>query len=106
MKRAIEGGFTDQEITAAKSGWLQSRQVSRGQDNELTNRLAAQAYWGRTMQWDADLDQKVATLKPVDVNATLRKYLDVSKISFFKAGDFAKAKVDASAGAATPAANK
>ncbi|MGA8030293.1 MAG: pitrilysin family protein [Bryobacteraceae bacterium] len=98
MKRALESGFTDQEIAAAKPGWLQSRQVSRGQDNELTNRLAAQAYWDRTMQWDADLERKVAALKPADVNAALRKYLDLAKISIFKAGDFAKTK-----GGAAPA---
>ena len=92
MKKASESGFTEEEIAAAKSGWLQSRQVSRGQDNELTARLASQAFWGRTMQWDAELDSKVAALKAADVNAAVRKYLDVSKISIFKAGDFAKAK--------------
>jgi zinc protease len=94
LKRAIADGFTEQEIAAAKSGWLQSRQVSRGQDNELTNRLVSQVFWGRTMQWDADLEQKVAALKPSEINAVLRKYLDPSKISFFKAGDFAKASTN------------
>ncbi len=100
MNRALGAGFTEQEIAAAKSGWLQSRQVSRGQDNELTNRLLSQAFWGRTMQWDADLEQKVSGLKTTEVNAVLRKYLDVSKMSMFKAGDFAKAKAPVTAGAA------
>lgn len=101
MKRALDGGFTEQEIAAAKSGWLQSREVSRGQDNELTNRLASQAFWDRTMKWDADLEQKVGALTPADVNAALRKYIDVSKISIFKAGDFAKAKASAASAPAT-----
>ncbi len=92
IKRALDSGFTDAEVGAAKSGWRQSRQVSRGQDNELTNRLASQAYWDRTMQWDADLETKVAALTTEDVNRVLRKYLDVNKISYFKAGDFSKAK--------------
>src|SRR5262249_24445589 len=53
MKRALDSGFTEEELKAAKSGWLQSRQVSRGQDNELTTRLANHAHWDRTMQWEA-----------------------------------------------------
>lgn len=96
LRRALDSGFTDQEIAAAKSGWLQSRQVSRGQDNELTGRLARNAFWDRTMEFDAHLESQVADLKAADVNAALRKYIDPAKISIFKAGYFSKA-------AATPA---
>lgn len=92
MKRALDGGFTDQEIAAAKSGWLQSRQVSRGQDSELAGRLAANARWDRTMEWDADLERKVSALRAAEVNAALRKYLKPEEVSIFKAGDFAKGK--------------
>jgi zinc protease len=108
MKRALEGGFTDQEIAAAKSGWLQSRQVSRGQDSELAGRLAVNARWDRTMQWEADLDKKVSALRAGDVNAALRKYLKPEKISIFKAGDFAKAKgtPDKAAGASAGASQQ
>lgn len=98
MKHALQGGFTDQEVAAAKSGLLQSREVSRGQDNELVGRLASEAYWDRTMAWDAEFDRRVSGLTANDVNAVLRKYVDVSKISIFKAGDFAKTKKMAAAG--------
>jgi zinc protease len=104
MRRAVDGGFTDTEVAAAKSGWLQSRQVSRGQDNELTTRLASQTFWGRTMKWDADLESRVSSLKTADINEALRKYVKLDKISYFKAGDFAKAK--SSAEAAPPATTK
>ena len=90
IKRARESGFADQEIAAAKSGWLQSRQVSRGQDNELTSRLARNAFFDRTMEWEADLEKRVSELKTEEVNAAMRKYIDPEKISIFKAGDFAK----------------
>lgn len=90
VKRALDAGFTDQEIAAAKSGWLQSREVSRGQDNELTTRLARYACWDRTMAFDAHIESQVSALKTADVNAALRKYIDPSKISIFKAGDFSK----------------
>jgi hypothetical protein len=42
----------------------------------------------------------VSALKADDVNAALRKYIDVAKISIVKAGDFAKAK--AGVGPAAP----
>jgi zinc protease len=100
VRRALSSGFTDQELAAAKSGWLQSRQVSRGQDAELTGELAGQTHWGRSMQWETDLDRKVSALRAADVNAALRKYLDPEKMSIFKAGDFAKAKSAPAQGAA------
>jgi zinc protease len=92
LARALQSGFTNEEIAAAKSGWLQSRQVSRGQDNELTTRLATQAHWDRRMNWDAKLEASVKGLTAEQVNAALRRYLDRSNISVFKAGDFAKGK--------------
>ena len=95
MKKAIDGGMTEDEVTAAKAGWLQSQQVLRSQDAQLVAKLARQAFWGRTMAFDAAVDEKVAALKAADVNAAMRKYLDVSKISIFKAGDFAKSKTPA-----------
>ena len=101
MKRALDSGFTEQEITAAKSGWLQSRQVSRGQDSELATKLAGNAFWGRTMEWDASIDSKVKTLSAAEVNAAFRKYIDLSKVSIVKAGDFAKAKATTPAAAIT-----
>ena len=90
MKRAIGNGFSDSEIGAAKSGWLQTRQVSRGQDNELASKLTNQAFWDRTMEYDAQLEAKVNALNADQVNAALRKYIDPAKISIFKAGDFTK----------------
>ena len=102
LQRALKGGFTDEEVAAAKQGYLQSREVSRGQDNELMGRLATEAYWGRRMAWDAELDRRLKALTAGDVNTALRKYVDPAKISIFKAGDFAKAKKEAAAAAVAP----
>ena len=92
LNTALKNGFSDKELAAAKSGWLQSRQVSRGQDSELASRLASQAYWDRTMQWDAQIDNAVAALTTNQVNEAIRKYIDPKQISYFKAGDFSKLK--------------
>jgi zinc protease len=103
MQRALASGFTSQEIAAAKSGWLQSRQVSRGQDGELTTRLAANAHWDRTMQWEANIEKKVSALTPDQINNAFRKYIDLGKISIVTAGDFAKVKAGDPVGGAAGA---
>ncbi|MFN7928661.1 MAG: pitrilysin family protein [Blastocatellia bacterium] len=91
LARMLKDGFTDEELKAAKSGWMQSRQVSRAQDNELAGRLTSYLFLNRTLAWDAELEKKVLALTPEQVNAAMRKYIDPNKISIIKAGDFAKA---------------
>lgn len=90
IARMIKDGFTAEEVEAAKSGYLQSRQVSRAQDNELAGRLNQYLFFKRTLQWDADLDAKLKALTPEEINAAMRRHMDPSKITIVKAGDFAK----------------
>ncbi len=85
-------GFTAEEIDAAKSGWLQSRQLSRSQDRELSGRLANYLFLNRTIAWDADLETKIKALTADQINAAMRKYITLDNITIIKAGDFAKAK--------------
>jgi zinc protease len=101
LQRVIDKGFTDEEVAEAKSGWLQSRTVSRSQDRELVGLLSRHAYFGRTMKWETALEYRVGALTPQDVHAAFRKHIDPSKLSIVRAGDFAKA---ASEKGAEPAA--
>src|SRR5256714_9273326 len=91
IARMLRDGFTAEEVEAAKSGYLQSRQVSRAQDNELAGRMNNYLFLGRTLQWDADLEAKIKALTPEQVNAAMRRYIVPSKITIIKSGDFAKA---------------
>ena len=91
VARALREGFTDEEVKAAKAGWLQSQQVTRAQDNSLAGRLNTLNYLGRTVTWDGDFEKRVGALTPTDIRAALTKHIDPERISFVKAGDFAKA---------------
>jgi zinc protease len=91
LTRALADGFTDDEVKAAKAGWLQSNQVTRAQDPSLANRLNTVSYINRTLSWDAELESIVASLTPAEIKAALVKHIALTKISFVKAGDFAKA---------------
>ncbi|MGH9967512.1 MAG: M16 family metallopeptidase [Pyrinomonadaceae bacterium] len=90
IARMLKDGFTPEEVEAAKSGYLQSRQVSRAQDNELAGRLNNYLFLARTLQWDADLDAKLKALTPEQISAAMRRHIDPAKITIIKAGDFAK----------------
>jgi zinc protease len=90
IARMLKDGFTAEEVEAAKSGYLQSRQVSRAQDNELLNRSNTYLFLGRTWQWDADFEAQIKALTPEQINVAMRKYVDPSKMVIYKAGDFAK----------------
>lgn len=92
IDRMLKDGFTAAEVEAAKSGFLQSRQVSRAQDSELAGRFNTYLFLGRTWQWDADFEAKVKALTPEQINAAMRRRTDPSKMTIIKAGDFAKNK--------------
>ncbi len=95
IDRARKDGFAADEVAAAKSGWLQSQQVSRSQDGFLAGLLEQHLYLGRTLAWDAALEKEVAALTPGEVMEAFRKWVDPAKISVVRAGDFAHAKADA-----------
>jgi len=92
LAKLMKDGFTTEEIEAAKSGWLQSRQLSRAQDRELSGRLNNYLFLNRTIAWDADFESKIKALTPEQINAAMRKYMTPENITIIKAGDFAKAK--------------
>ncbi|MFY9550133.1 MAG: pitrilysin family protein [Thermoanaerobaculia bacterium] len=96
VARVLKDGYEAREIAEAKSGWLQSRQVTRAQDPSLARTLATGLYLGRTLAWDADFEKKVEALTAGEIQAAMRRHLDPAKMTIVKAGDFAKVSKEAS----------
>jgi zinc protease len=90
LTRVLKDGFTLDEVAAAKSGYLQSRLVSRSQDQELASRLVSNLSVHRTFAWDADFDTRIAALTPHQIVEAFRRHLDPSRMTIIKAGDFAR----------------
>ena len=88
IDRMLREGFTATEVEQARTGWLQSREVSRAQDNALSNKLVQYLYLNRTLAFDAELDRRVRALTPDQINAAMRRYIDPSKMVIVEAGDF------------------
>jgi zinc protease len=91
IARALKDGFTAEEVAAAKSGYLQSRQVNRAQDAGLSRTLASYLFWGRTFGWDAEFEKRISALTSDQITAAMRRHIDPAKLTIVKAGDFAKA---------------
>jgi zinc protease len=92
IEKVIKDGFTGEEITAAKSGWSQSRTVTRAQDGSLAGTLNNYLFIKRDLKWDETFEKKVMDLTPEQINAAMKKHLKLENMNIIKAGDFAKAK--------------
>jgi zinc protease len=88
IEKALKEGFTQKEIDEAKKSWLQSKQVTRSQDNALVGTINSNIYLGRNMKWSEDLENKVKNLTSEQITEALRKTVDLTKMSFIKAGDY------------------
>jgi zinc protease len=99
VARAVEKGFTAEEVAEGQKGWLQSRRVSRSQDRELAGQLGQRAFQDRTLSFDEKVEKTVQSLTAEQVSAAFRKWIDPSKVSIVQAGDFAKAAKVAAEGA-------
>jgi zinc protease len=88
LDRMLKEGFTAEEVDKAKQGWLQQQLQNRSSDGFLVGLFSSQALTGRTMSYNSQFEKWVADLTPNDVNVAMRKYIDQSKITIVKAGDF------------------
>ena len=91
VQRVLDDGFTSDELEIAKQGYLQARELGRAQDASLVSMLTQGLYFDRTLLWDAEFEGNVRNLTAADINAAVRRHLDLNKMTFVKAGDFANA---------------
>jgi zinc protease len=87
IARALKDGFTAEEISAAKSGLLQSRVVARSSDNQLAGDLAEHLYLDRHYTWDAKFEQDIEKATPDAIQNALHRFIDPSQMITVKAGD-------------------
>tara|TARA_R110000868_G_scaffold252529_2_gene509175 strand:+ start:718 stop:3432 length:2715 start_codon:yes stop_codon:yes gene_type:complete len=91
LDRLIKDGITEEELKNAVNGWVQEENVSRAKDAELAGLINNNLYYGRTMDFQKTLEEKVKTLTIDDVNKAILKYIKPYKEwTVINAGDFKK----------------
>jgi len=92
LQTALTEGFSETEVNSAKKGYLEARQVARGQDAALAARLVAYLVLDRNFEWDLSLEKKISTLTSNQILQALRRHMDLSRLTTIKAGDFSKSR--------------
>jgi len=90
MRKLIKEGVTEEEVNAAKDGYLQAQKVGRTSDARLADLLSMNLFAGRNMGFYATTEAKIAKLTPEEVNEAIRKYFDPETLVIVTAGDFAR----------------
>ena len=88
VARALQDGFTAQELAEGQASLLNYRQLSRAQDAGVAHALANNLYLGRTFALAAQVDAAIGQLTLEQVNAALRKYVTTANFVSVFAGDF------------------
>lgn len=88
LQRIIRDGITEDELKAAKEGYLNEQEVSRSSDSALASMLLAYAYLDRSMAFVAEQEEQIADLTVDQVNAAIRTWLKPERLYIVSAGDF------------------
>ena len=94
LARALADGFTEEEVEAAKRGYLDRAQNGRASDSAVAGLLLNNLFLDRTMDFVAQQEAAIAALTTQDILAAMRRHLDVEKMSIFRGGDFANKLAD------------
>jgi len=92
VSRFTESGVQAEELNNAISSYLETRKGGRANDSQLAGLLLKNMEAGRTMQFQAESDQKIRLLTKERVDAVIKKLLDKQRLIIITAGDFEKAK--------------
>ena len=89
----LRDGITQEELDAARKGWLGARDQELANDDELVGTLTVRRAYDRTFTgYDQALADRVKRLTVADVNAALRRIIDPKQLVMVRAGDFEGAK--------------
>jgi len=88
LERLLHDGVTQDEVEKARQGYMQALKVAWANDSALAGLLGNLRHLGRTMEFERDLQEKINSLTPDQVNAALRKHIDPAKLVIVTAGDF------------------
>ncbi len=93
IEKLLAEGVTADELERAKKAYLGGQRVQRSDDANVAALLLQTMFNERTMEYHEQLDSRVEALTVDEVNAAIRKFIDIDKLVIAAAGDFAAVEV-------------
>ncbi|GIQ58105.1 peptidase M16 [Flavobacterium collinsii] len=90
IAKALKDGFTAEELKSNLVSWLNERKTRLGDDGTLMTLTNTYLQYGIPLEDYDTLESKVKALKVEEVNAVVKKYLSLDKMTSIYAGDFNK----------------
>ena len=90
MAKALKDGFTADELATNKKSYANGQKTMLGMENTLITLVNRKLQYGVSLDNYDVLNDKVEALKLDEVNAALRKYINLDKVTTVYAGDFDK----------------
>jgi zinc protease len=90
VSKALKDGFTAEELKSNLVSWLNERKTRLGDDPTLLGLTNTYLQYGIPLDDYDTLETKVKALKVEEVNAVLKKYISLDKMTSIYAGDFNK----------------
>jgi len=90
LRRFLQSGPSEEELSDAKTAWLESRKTGRSSDGSIAGQLAANLDLDRTFARVAADEKRVESLTPQQVQDAFRRHVDPEKLIIIRAGDFKK----------------
>lgn len=88
IERLLKDGLAKDELEKAKQSFLQRQKAQRANDSMLAGLLGSNLFEGRKMDYQAELEKKIAELTPEQVHAAFKKHIDPKRLVIVHAGDF------------------
>ncbi|MFL0810217.1 MAG: insulinase family protein [Agarilytica sp.] len=88
MQRALDKGFSEEELRAAINGLLDEAKVNRNDKGQLAQTVRSYITDEFSIKKEIEIQDRIRELTVEDVNRVMRKYLDPKNMNIVKAGDF------------------
>ena len=88
INKALQGGFTADELKKCVTAWLGTRKTLLGVDQYLVFHMTNYLEVGKDLDFDTGYENKAKGLTVDQVNAVLKKYISPEKMTLIYAGDF------------------
>ena len=92
LKQLIDKGITEQELEAAKADQMKKRVTALDDARSIHGMISSQLLTNTTMQLREQRDQEIAKLTKADVDAAIKKYIQLDRLVETMADQYGRAQ--------------